>query len=151
MSIETGVVLNLHGEPIYWHVPAERSFAFLPDSRDLWDVLWSRRDEVGGFAHTHPGEGMPAPSSTDVTTFGAIESGLGKCLDWWILSSDCYVHYLKGGTPTGGAIYCEGSASLVDKYALVELGFYRLPRHGFAFIGINEKPWMKRLHQLSYA
>lgn len=88
--IETGVVINVHGEPIHWHEPAGRSGGSLPDSRSLWDVLWQAHQAgwLAGFAHTHPGTGVPGPSQTDVSTFVAIENALGRTLNWWIASAD---------------------------------------------------------------
>ena len=85
---EAGVVLNLDEWPVFWHAPQQRSGGSLPDSRDLWDVLWEHRDDLAGFAHTHPGSGLPGPSHTDLTTFAAVEAGLGMRLLWWIVSSD---------------------------------------------------------------
>jgi len=92
--IETGVVL-VAAKPVYWHLPEGRTGGSLPDSRKLWDVLWDLRKEAGlGFAHSHPGAGMPGPSWTDVTTFAAVELGLGRRMGWFITSSDnlvlCY-------------------------------------------------------------
>ena len=87
--IEAGVVV-VGFEPVFWHSPAGRTGGSLPDSRELWDVLWDlrqNRSEVG-FAHSHPGTGVPGPSWTDITTFAAIELGLGRRLTWWITSSD---------------------------------------------------------------
>lgn len=89
--MEAGVVIDLNGEPLFWHVPANRNEAALPDSRSLWDVLWENRDNLAGFAHSHPGGGVPGPSYTDVTTFSAIELGLGRQLDWWITSDTSIV------------------------------------------------------------
>ncbi len=86
--LEAGVVIAFDGSPIYWHLPENRTGGSLPDSHTLWEVLWNNRDIVAGFAHTHPGSGMPGPSWEDITTFAAIESGLGRRLDWWILSSN---------------------------------------------------------------
>lgn len=91
MSFETGVVVGRDGEPIYWHVPPGRTSGSLPDSRDLWDVIWENRDRVEGIAHTHPGRGEPGPSHTDVTTFDAVELGLGRPLSWWIASEDSLI------------------------------------------------------------
>lgn len=86
--IEAGVVV-VAGDPVHWHLPVGRSGGSLPDSRQLWDVLWDlRREEFLGFAHSHPGSGVPGPSWTDITTFAAVELGLGRRLDWWITSSD---------------------------------------------------------------
>lgn len=88
MSLETAAVIAEDGEVIHWHVPGDRTSVSLPDSQDLWDVIWEHRSRIGGIAHTHPGSGYPSPSNTDVTTFDAIESGLGRRLKWWILSSN---------------------------------------------------------------
>jgi hypothetical protein len=86
--IEAGVVITEAG-PVFWHLPAGCSSVVIPDTRKLWDVLWEHRDaELLGFAHSHPGSGTPAPSHTDLTTFAAIESGLGRRLRWWITSFD---------------------------------------------------------------
>jgi hypothetical protein len=89
--METGVLVNLSGEPIYWHLPPERTGGSLPDSKDLWDVIWKNRNDLEGFAHSHPGSGTPGPSHTDVTTFAAVEAALGRRLSWWITSSDALV------------------------------------------------------------
>lgn len=91
MSIEAAVLISLDG-PIYWHLPANRSGASLPDSRDLWwDGFWANKDTLLGCAHSHPGSGRPAPSWTDITTFAAVEDGLGKRLAWWITTNDYWV------------------------------------------------------------
>lgn len=88
MSVEAGVLLNLDCEPIYWHLPEGRHVGALPDSRELWCAIWERREDVLGFAHSHPGLGEPEPSDEDLTTFAAIELALGKRLVWWISSRD---------------------------------------------------------------
>lgn len=95
--MEAGAVIGAGGKVLYWHLPDGRSGAHLPDSRDLWDVLWENRGRVVGFAHSHPGSGAPWPSLTDLTTFSAVERGLGKRLIWWIASSDslCYCAYVS--------------------------------------------------------
>ena len=85
---EAGVLLDLAWNPIFWHTPQGRSGGSLPDSQDLWAFIWENRDRISGFGHTHPGYGVPGPSQTDLTTFTAIEEGLGKRLDWWIVSGD---------------------------------------------------------------
>jgi len=88
VDMEAGVVVGKAGEPIYWHAPKGRTAAYLPDSPTLWQVLWHNRTVLQGFAHSHPGSGYPHPSHEDVTTFAAVESGLGKRLDWWIATED---------------------------------------------------------------
>jgi hypothetical protein len=91
MTVEAGVVINKSGTPIHWHIPPNRSGGALPDSRDLWDVLWENRFDLEGFAHSHPGGGIPGPSHTDITTFAAVEAALGLRLTWWIISSEAAV------------------------------------------------------------
>jgi hypothetical protein len=91
MSIEAGVLIDVSGNPIYWHVPKGASAVELPDSASLWSKIWDNRQRLRGFAHTHPGSGLPSPSSADLTTFAAIEAGLGRRLDWWILTKDCAI------------------------------------------------------------
>lgn len=91
--MEAGVLLDREGKPIHWHLPPGRSGGSLPDSRDLWDVIWENRGNISGFAHSHPGSGLPGPSYTDVTTFAAIEQALGRRLNWFITSSDSWALY----------------------------------------------------------
>ena len=86
--IETGVVINVDGEAIYWHQPPGRTAVSIPDTRLLWDVLWEYRKTLWGFAHSHPGSGIPKPSLTDLSTFLAIEQALGRHLSWWITSTE---------------------------------------------------------------
>lgn len=88
MTMEAGVLLDRHGLPLFWHKPADRSSVSLPDSSDLWSEFWSCRDIISGFAHSHPGGGTPHPSTTDLTTFAAVEAGLGLRLFWWITSEE---------------------------------------------------------------
>lgn len=90
---EAGVVISKNHEVIAWHLPPNRSGGALPDSRPLWDILWDahRSDTLLGFAHTHPGAGIPHPSTEDITTFRAVEKALGRRVTWWIASSDVLV------------------------------------------------------------
>jgi hypothetical protein len=88
MSIEAGVLVGRNGRPLYWHMPRGASVVELPDSATLWDVIWRFRHVSEGFAHTHPGRGVPEPSNTDLTTFAAVEAGLGRRFIWWVLSED---------------------------------------------------------------
>jgi hypothetical protein len=84
--LEAGLVFDFQGGLIHWHLPLDRSGGALPDSRNLWKVLWDNRAILGGVAHTHPWNGSPSPSSTDVTTFAAVEKGLGLKLVWPIVT-----------------------------------------------------------------
>lgn len=90
--LEAMVVIGRWHEPIHWHVPEDRTSVAIPDAPDLWwDVLWPRREEICGTAHTHPGGGVPTPSYEDLTTWEATESAFGRRLNWWIASSDALV------------------------------------------------------------
>ena len=92
MSIEVGVLLTgpywakaCILTPVFWHLPPDRSAGYIPDSRKLWEEIWDHRLEDLIFAHSHPGRGhYPGPSSTDVTTFAAIEAALGRRIGWFI-------------------------------------------------------------------
>lgn len=90
---EAAVVIGNKGKPLYWHLPEGRSSGHLPDSegnrdsQDLWDFIINNLDCIEGIAHSHPGDGVPAPSYTDITTFISMEKALGR-VNWWIISSD---------------------------------------------------------------
>lgn len=94
----------------------------LPDSRELWDVFWTHRATLLGFAHTHPGRGIPGPSHTDLTTFAAVEAGLGKRLHWWIASSDHVVLLRWSAGIYGGLTVPKSAVPWVDR--LRELSGY---------------------------
>jgi len=86
--MEVAVVIGTDGEALHWHLPPGRTMGSIPDTRSLWDILWSNKDTLQGVAHSHPGQGAPVPSYEDVTTFAAIEGSLGRRLDWWITTQD---------------------------------------------------------------
>ena len=123
---EAGVLIDLDDDkPIYWHAPAGRSCVSLPDSRSLWDLIWEHRDKRLGFAHSHPGSGIPAPSHEDLTTFRAVESALGKPLAWWIASGNVLV-----------------------QVALIEVA----PHLDYAVAQIEQLPdWFEELQRLSHS
>jgi hypothetical protein len=84
--MEAGLVFDKYGALIHWHLPPDRSAGALPDSQTLWEVLWNTRQWLGGVAHTHPWSGASGPSGTDVTTFAAVEKGLGQRLVWPVVT-----------------------------------------------------------------
>lgn len=95
--LETACVVDADGGVLLWHEPPRRSVVALPDSRDLWLVLFETRAILGGLAHSHPGVGPPTPSAEDLTTFAACEAGLGRRLSWWIATADTCVRYVHAG------------------------------------------------------
>lgn len=84
--LETGLVFDRNGRTIYWHEPLGREGGAIPDTRELWDVLWANRHDLGGVAHTHPWDGPAQPSGKDLTTFDALERGLGRHLLWPVVT-----------------------------------------------------------------
>lgn len=84
--IEVAVVFDPLGRAIKWHGPDGSSGGSIPDSRELWDVLWKNRHHLGGVAHTHPWDGPGHPSHTDITTYQAVESGLGRWCVWPVVT-----------------------------------------------------------------
>ena len=96
--IEAAFVFDDRGRVILYHLPPGRSSAYIPDSRDLWEVLKKNREILGGLAHSHPGSGPSSPSPEDVTTFSACELGLGKRL-LWPIATDTHVTFWKWGGP----------------------------------------------------
>ena len=85
---EACVLIGDGFRPLYWHKPTSTTSVSIPDSHDLWEMIWKIRDKLDGIAHSHPGSGIPSPSNEDLTTFSAIERGLGRRLIWWITSSN---------------------------------------------------------------
>lgn len=82
--IEVAMVFTKEGKMIY--LQPGSSAGSVADSCRLWDEIWENRKIVGGVAHTHPWTGTTHPSYEDVTTFRAIEAGLGELLLWPIIT-----------------------------------------------------------------
>ena len=59
--------------------------------------MWEHRKILGGVAHVHPGYGEPTPSHEDVSTWAAVERGLGRRLLWPIITMDRELHYVGAG------------------------------------------------------
>jgi hypothetical protein len=88
MSIESAVVLDDIYNVITWHLPEARGAGHIADSRELWETIWKNRGVLGAIVHSHPGGGTPMPSSTDVTTFSAVELAIGQRIRWGIMSKE---------------------------------------------------------------
>lgn len=94
MNVEVATVFDYAGAALYWTSTLDAGSMHIPDSRALWDFIWDHRKDIHGIAHSHSG-GMDMPSGTDVTTWGAVERGLGVRLWWPIVTEDqvtCYHH-----------------------------------------------------------
>lgn len=84
--IEVAMVFDKEGRPIFWPSTGTETSGSIPDDRSLWDYIWENRERIGGVAHTHPWSGEAHPSHTDLTTYAAIEAGLGKRLCWPVVT-----------------------------------------------------------------
>jgi proteasome lid subunit RPN8/RPN11 len=126
MSVETAAVV-WDDETVSLHRPEGSSAAAIPDTQSLWDVVSEGKERVSGIAHTHPGRGYPAPSDEDLTTFRAIEKGLGRRIKWWILTSN-------------RSVLLEWSGHGISGYGLREA----VPRE-------REPAWMDELRRASYS
>ena len=84
--IETALVFDDHGRIIQYHEPAGRTAGSIPDTRSLWDLCWKYRNQLGGVAHTHPWDGPASPSRIDISTFRALELGLGRLYLWPVVT-----------------------------------------------------------------
>jgi hypothetical protein len=62
------------------------SAAFIPDSRERWEVIWSEREQLVEIAHSHP-LGPFAFSSEDESTMSAIASALGRTIVFSVVTS----------------------------------------------------------------
>ncbi|OPZ35124.1 MAG: hypothetical protein BWY99_02336 [Synergistetes bacterium ADurb.BinA166] len=96
MAVEAGVLVGLNERPIFWHLPPRAATDRLPDDGKLWSSIWENRENVLGFARSHLGGGVPSPSLEDLTTFRAIEQGLGRKMRWWIVSLTNTVEVFTG-------------------------------------------------------
>lgn len=103
----------------FWHNPPGRSSGHIPDTRTLWDILWAHHQSktLVGFAHTHPGNGIPGPSMMDISTFVAIEDALGRPLIWWIASADRSVRVRRVvmDSMPGREVYGTTTIEIVDE------------------------------------
>ncbi len=105
--IESALVFDDQGRVIRFHLPHGRTQGSIPDTRDLWEVMWKWRAQLGGVAHTHPWNGRAAPSQgcgrrscdcpqcfrADVPTFRGCEQALGSLLLWPVVTFDDIGYY----------------------------------------------------------
>ena len=101
---EAAVVIDWEQRVTFRWLPPGRSAVYLPDGRELWEHLLATTDTTWGVAHIHPGTGIPEPSAEDLSTFLALERGLGRRFSWPIITSN------------GGAIYAWRTTRGVRSY-----------------------------------
>lgn len=89
MTIEAAALIHANGrEVLCWHLPDGRTWASVPDTSELLQLLVQHRAEMAGTAHSHPGTGVPGPSWTDITTYSVLEKYFGTRFRHWIASMD---------------------------------------------------------------
>jgi len=93
--IEIAMVFDKLGSAIFWLSPQGSHPGAIEDSTTLWERIWANRGSIGGVVHTHPWDGKPSPSHTDVTTWSALERALGVRLLWPIVSMDEVSYYVQ--------------------------------------------------------
>jgi hypothetical protein len=59
----------------------------LPDRRERWEAIWSRRDALELIVHSHP-FGPRAFSHEDETTMQALDAALGRPLKYAVLAPE---------------------------------------------------------------
>jgi hypothetical protein len=114
--IEVAVIFDKEGKPLYWSTGRGAS---IEDSRSFWDVIWENRDKIQGIAHTHPWVGPTQPSGTDITTWEAIEKGLGIGLLWPIITMS-HEHYFMLNICTGKVVEANLDLSMMKKFVECE-------------------------------
>lgn len=55
------------------------------DDPIVWETIWKNRDDIEQIVHTHP-LGPNGFSSTDYLSMGGIVMGLGKTIEFWLIS-----------------------------------------------------------------
>jgi hypothetical protein len=73
-----------HDDTVLWSDASDSPVA-LPDTRERWEAIWSRRDAIVEIAHTHP-LGGAAFSIEDETTMVALDSALGRNLTYSVVT-----------------------------------------------------------------
>lgn len=123
--MENALVFDKAGKTLHWHVPKGRTGGAIPDSRNLWEIIWDNRHNLGGVAHTHPWDGESWCSYTDVTTFRAIELGLGRNLMWPIatftdVKTFVFMYYDEEHQGYGALDTCNGEAMGFPRELILE-------------------------------
>jgi hypothetical protein len=62
----------------------------LPDSRERWEAIWSRRDRLVEIAHSHP-LGPEAFSDEDRSTMQALDDALGRKVRFSLVTPTQYL------------------------------------------------------------
>lgn len=91
---EVLLIFDMDYQPIHWLVPGDPYY--IPDSPEIWNILWENRRNLGGTAHLHPWVGEPVASLEDLSTFSASERGLGGRYIWAVATLNAVRYYTWG-------------------------------------------------------
>ena len=72
------------GGAVLW-ADASTSPSAMPDSRERWQAIWDRREELEEIAHSHP-HGPAAFSAEDETTMAALLDALDRPLRFSVVA-----------------------------------------------------------------
>lgn len=82
------------GDVVLWS-DASASPVAMPDSRQRWQAIWNKRDQLVEIAHSHP-SGPAAFSATDESTMAALVSALAQPLRFSVVTPETMI-VLDGG------------------------------------------------------
>lgn len=88
MKREVCFLIGADGQ-VLWSDASDSPVA-LPDSRERWEAIWSRRAELVEIAHSHP-LGPEDFSAEDRSTMQAIEEALGRSLRFSVVTPTQYL------------------------------------------------------------
>jgi hypothetical protein len=77
------------GDEVLWS-DASTSPLALPDSRERWEAIWSRREVLVEIAHSHP-LGPETFSAEDRSTMEALDAALGRKLRFSLVTPTQYL------------------------------------------------------------
>lgn len=76
-------------EEVLWSDASSSPLA-LPDSRERWEAIWSRRERLVEIAHSHP-LGPETFSEEDRSTMRALDDALGRKLRFSLVTPTQYL------------------------------------------------------------
>ena len=69
---------------------ASTSPSAMPDSRQRWQAIWERREELVEITHSHP-HGPAHFSAEDESTMNALTSALGSAVRFSVVTPETYL------------------------------------------------------------
>lgn len=85
-------------DEVLWSDASSSALA-LPDSRERWEAIWSRREALVEIAHSHP-LGPEAFSAEDISTMKALDDALGRRVRFSLVTPAQYLVRGEGDVAT---------------------------------------------------